>query len=112
MHLADEPTRRIDLFLQDVGARDVGRQEIRRELHATERQVERLGERGDEQRLREARHADEQRVPARHQRDEHRVDDLALPDHHLGDGAAQALAAVCEESQELGVRWARHGGAG
>ena len=66
------------VFLEHVGAGDVGGQEVGRELHAPERQLERLGQRRHEQRLGEARHADEQRVTARQQRDEHQLDDLLL----------------------------------
>ena len=52
-------------FLQDVGAGDVGGEQIRRELDAAEAEVERLCERRDEQRLGEPpRHADEERMPA------------------------------------------------
>jgi hypothetical protein len=48
-------------------------------------QVERLGERRDQQRLREAGHADEQRVTAREQRDQQLLDHAALADDALAD---------------------------
>jgi hypothetical protein len=47
------------IFFEHVGAGDIRRHEIRRELNAVEGEVEHLGERRDEQRLRQARHADE-----------------------------------------------------
>ena len=51
------------------------------------RQIERLRDARDEQRLRETRDADEQRVAARKQRDEQRVDDRFLAD----DGSRNLL---------------------
>ena len=53
------------LLVEDLGAGDVGRHQIRRELDALEAQVENLGERLDQQRLRQTRHAGEQAVAAR-----------------------------------------------
>ena len=48
-------------------------------------EVERLGERRDQQRLGEAGHADEQAVTAREQRDQQLLDDLLLADDPLLD---------------------------
>ena len=45
--------------------------QIGRELHAPERELERLGERRHEERLGEPGHAHEERVPARQERHEH-----------------------------------------
>ena len=47
-------TATLAVFLQDVGPGDVGGQEVGRELDAAEREVERLRQGRDEQRLREA----------------------------------------------------------
>jgi hypothetical protein len=85
-----EPQRAIALlFMKNIGARDVRRQKIRRELYAAERKIERLRERRDEQRLRQTRHTHEQRVTSCDQRHEHRFDHRLLPHHHLGDGRAK-----------------------
>jgi hypothetical protein len=73
------------ILLEDLGAGDIGRHQIRRELDALERQVQRLGERRDQQRLRQPGHADEQRVTAREQRDEQLLDHAALADDALAD---------------------------
>ena len=48
----------------DVGADDVGRHQVRRELDARERQLEPLGQRLDQERLAETGHAFEQHVAA------------------------------------------------
>ena len=91
------------VLLQDVGAGDVGGQEVGRELDAAERQIERLRERRDEQRLGEARHADEERVAAREERDEHEVDDLLLPDDACADRVVKRLARAGGAGEELDV---------
>ena len=52
----------------DVGARDVGGHEVRRELDAAEREVERVGDEPDEGGLREARNPDEEAMAAREDR--------------------------------------------
>jgi hypothetical protein len=67
------------IFLEHVGAGDVGRHQVGRELDAAEREVQRLGQRRDEQRLGQARDADEQAVAAREQRDEQVLDHLRWP---------------------------------
>ena len=91
------------VFLEDVGARDVGGQEVRRELHATEREIESIGERRNEQRLRETRHADEQRMPAREERDEHQVDDLLLTDDPRRDRLVERLARARRSFEQRAV---------
>ena len=65
-----------------VGADDVGRHEVGRELDAGEVEVERLGERADEQRLAEAGHAFEQAMAADEQAGQHAVHDLVVPHDH------------------------------
>ena len=64
------------VFLDDVGAGDVGRHQVGRELDAVELQLQHLRERRDEQRLRQARHADDQAVAADEERQQHQVDDV------------------------------------
>ena len=51
------------VFLQHLGAGDVGRHQVGRELDAAEAQVERIGQRADHQRLGQAGHADQQAWP-------------------------------------------------
>ena len=67
---------------------------IGRELHASERQIERLRERRDEQRLGEPRHAYEQRVPARRERHQHRLDHALLPHDGGGDGFSELRRGI------------------
>ena len=67
------------VLLEHVGAGDVGGHQVGRELDAVEGEVEHLGERRDEQRLREPGHADEQAVAAREERDQQVVDDPCWP---------------------------------
>ena len=75
------------ILLEHVGAGDVRRHEVGRELDAVEAEVEHLGERRDEQRLGQPGHADEQAVAAREQRREQLIDHRLLADDallHLG----------------------------
>ena len=65
------------------GAHQVGGQQVGRELHALEVQVQHLGQRGDGERFGQARHAFEQDVPAREQADEQAAEQLLLAHHHL-----------------------------
>ena len=51
-------------LLEDLGAGDVGRHQVGRELDALEGQVQDLGHGADQQRLGQAGHADEQAVAA------------------------------------------------
>ena len=69
----------------DVRADDVGRHQVGRELDAVEVQVERLGQRADQQRLAQAGHAFEQGVAADEQAGQHAVDDVVVADDHLAD---------------------------
>ena len=84
------------IFLEQLGAGDVARHEVRRELHAREREVERLRDRLDEQRLREAGDADEEHVAAGQERRDEIVDDLLLADDAAADLRDQLRARVRE----------------
>ena len=57
---------------------------------AAERQVQRVGQRADHERLGQARHADEQAVAPREERDEQLLDHVLLADDDLG-----ALGEIC-----------------
>ncbi len=67
-----------EILFDDLGAGDVGRHEVGRELNAIEREIERLGDGLDHERLGESRHADEQRVSARENRRENPVQHIRL----------------------------------
>ena len=73
------------VFLQHVGARDVGGHQVGRELDALEAQVEHARKRADEQRLGQARHADQQHVAAAEDGDQHLFDHLLLADDDARD---------------------------
>src|SRR5581483_2239719 len=73
------------ILLKNIGAGDIRRHQVRRELDAIEVEIENLRERADEQRLREAGDADEQAVAAREKRGQHLFDDFVLSDDHLAD---------------------------
>ena len=91
-HEAEDAAAGGAILLQHVGAGDVGRHQVGRELDPPERQRQRVGQRLDEQRLGQARHADEQAVPAREQRHQQMVDDLLLAHDALADLGHQGAA--------------------
>ena len=82
------------LFVEDLGAGDVGRHQIGRELDALEVEIEDVGERLDEQRLRQSGHAGDQAMAAGEERDEHLLDDFVLADDDLAQLGEDALAAL------------------
>ncbi len=90
------------ILVQDLGAGDVRRHEVRGELDALEVQVQDVGERLDEERLRQPRHAGDQAVAAGEQRDEHLLDDLVLPDDDLAELGENARAAFGNSLGRLG----------
>ena len=100
-HHLPPPRRRI--FLDDVGAGDVGRHQVRRELDAVELQVEHARHRMDEQRLRKARHADDQAVAADEQRQERLIHDFVLADDELLQLLDDPLTAVFHPVSERDV---------
>ena len=83
-------------FEHDVGADHVGRHQVGRELDALELQVQRVGQRPDQQRLAQAGHAFEQHVAAGDQGGQRAVDDLLVADDHLADLAAQGVEVGAE----------------
>ena len=70
----------VGVFLNDVGAGDVGRHQVGRELDARELQLEHLGQRLDQQRLRQAGDADDQTVAADKQRLQDQLHHVVLTD--------------------------------
>jgi hypothetical protein len=95
------PGRRI--LVDDVGAGDVGRHQVGRELDAVELQVEHARHRVDEQRLGKARHADDQAVAADEQRQEDLIHDFVLADDELLQLFDDPLAAVFHPVRERDV---------
>ena len=81
-------------FLNDFGAGDVAGHQVGRELNALERQVQRLGQRADEQRLGQAGHAFEQRVAAGEDGDQHLLDHFVLADDDFGQLVADAVIGL------------------
>ena len=107
-HLAAAGRR---VLLDDVGAGDVRRHQVGRELDAVELQVEHLRQRRDEQRLRQPGHADDQAVAADEQRQQHELDDVALADDallQLGDDLLAADVHLVGERDVVG-RFEIHG---
>jgi len=100
---------RARVVLQNVGARDVGRKEVGRELNAPERQIQRLRERRHEERLREPRHPDEERVAPREERHEHELDHALLPDHANRDRFLELARRLAGSLKEQGVARCRDG---
>ena len=76
------------VLVEDLGAGDVGRHQVGRELDALEAQVEDLRQRLDQQRLGQPGHAGEQAVAAGEERDQDLIDDLVLADDDLAQLAA------------------------
>jgi hypothetical protein len=71
--------------LEDAHADEVARQQVRRELDALPRAVDRRGDRLREARLADARHVLDQQVTLCEQRDERELHDLPLAVHDLRD---------------------------
>jgi hypothetical protein len=90
------------LFHDHVGAGDVGRHQVGRELNAAVAQPEAAGERPHEQGLAEARRALEEHVTLGDQADEDLVDHALLADDRDGDRCLEALDGACERLQLLG----------
>ena len=67
-------------LLEDHGAGDVGRHQVRRELDALEGHVEDLADGADHERLGQAGHADQQAVAAREDGREDLLDHVGLAD--------------------------------
>ena len=87
------PSRRL---ADDVGADDVRRHQVGRELDAVELQVEHLAERAHQQRLAQAGHAFEQGVAADEQAGQDAVDDVGVADDDLADLAVDPAVGLAE----------------
>ena len=91
------------IVLNDVGAGDVARHQVGRELNARELEIEHLRDRADEQRLRQSRHADDQAVAAGEQRQQHELDHVLLADDQLVQLGDDLVVAALEPVGQLDV---------
>jgi hypothetical protein len=93
-------------FHDHVGAQDVGRHQVGRELDAGEIRGQRFRQRADQQRLAQAGNAFEQAMAADEQAGQHAVDDLVMPDDHAADLLAHgAVAAMLIASFPIAWSW-------
>ena len=90
------------LLLENLGTGDVGRHQVGGELNPLEAEIEDLGERLDEERLREAGDAGDQAVAAGKERDEHLIDDLVLADDDAAQLREDAFAPVLHALGDIG----------
>ena len=93
------------LLVEDPRPDEVRRHEVGRELDPVELAADRLGERLDRHRLREARHALDEEVAPGEERDDHPLEQVVLPDDDLLDLVQQLL----HRGGGSGVRVAVHG---
>ena len=91
------------IFLEQLGARDVRRHEVRRELDAVEREIERLRQRLNQQRLRDSRTRHQQDVAAGENRCDQIVDDIDLTDDPSRDLVGEPLSCLRELLEQLEV---------
>ena len=82
------------IFLDYLGASNVAWHQIGCELDAFEGQVQRLGQRADEERLREPRNALKQCVASGEHGDQHLLDHVVLSDDHLRKLVAKAVVGL------------------
>jgi hypothetical protein len=71
---------------------DVRRHQVGRELNPLEIEIEDVGDRLDQQRLRQAGHAGDEAMAAREERNQHLLDDFVLADDDLAQFGENALA--------------------
>jgi hypothetical protein len=83
----------VGVFLHQVGAGDIRRHQVRRELDARKFEIQYLGDGVDQQRLGKAGHADDQAVAAGQYGQHDLFDDRVLADDQLAQFAAQLVVA-------------------
>ncbi len=113
MHERPPAVTRGGVFLDDVGSRDIGRHQVRRELNALELQPEGRGNRAHHEGLRRARQTGDQAVTADEQGDQYLLDDLVLADDDLANLAQDAVTHGVEtvdpllQVTRIHLRWGR-----
>ena len=109
----DRPVDELELapaagrVLEDVGAGDVHRHQVGRELDAAELQRHRLGQLADQQRLGQPGHAHQQRMAAGEQADRQPLDDVVLADDDPGQLLPQPRVNLAEAVDRLDVVFAQ-----
>jgi hypothetical protein len=103
LHEAEHPRAARPVFFEDLGAGDVARHEVRRELDAGEPEAQGLGHRGDDERLGQTGHAFQQRVASREDRGQDAVDDLLLTHDLMAHLLEQPLAGLRQVRELLDV---------
>ena len=88
------PLPGLRVFLDDLGTGDVAGHQVGCELDAFEGQMQRLGQRADQQGFCQPGHAFEQGVTSGEHRHQHLFDDLVLADDDFGQFRADALIAL------------------
>lgn len=94
--LEDESPVAFGRLHDDVGDGQVGGHQVRRELNTLKFEVERVGERLDQQGFAQAGHTFQLDVAACHQGDQGPFDNLLVSDDHLDDFAPERLEVVAE----------------
>jgi hypothetical protein len=96
------------LLFHQLGAGYVAGHEVRSELDPGERELERLSDSVDEQRLCKARYSDQQNVAAREKSRDQVVDGLLLADYATADLRHQGGSSRRKLIEEFGVRGLLH----
>ncbi len=103
VHEAERAPAGGEVFLDDLGAGDVARHEVGRELHPGEAELERLRHRLDHERLGEAGHADQEGVAPGQHRGEDPVHHVFLAHDALRHLGPEALHGADEALELLDV---------
>ncbi len=82
------------IFLDDVGAGDVGRHQVRGELNPVELQLEDARQRVNQQRLGQPRDANDEAVATDEERQQHQLNGVTLTDDELLELRDNLIAAV------------------
>src|SRR5690606_4268838 len=88
----------------DLGAGEVGRQQVRRELEAVEIALDAFRQHLDGAGLGEARLTLDQQVPVAQERDQHAVDQMRLSDDQAAGVRFQPLELLCKGHRALRIR--------
>ncbi len=89
----------------DIGAREIGRQQVRRELQAVEIALDALRQHLDGAGLGQPRRTLDQQVTVAQKRNEHAVDQVRLPDDQAACMRLELLELVCDAHQWLPGRF-------